>query len=118
MNIMEQIKKFLGKSAIVMLFLLGSCAAEPEVSKGVGEYLLYSEKRLAAKDFEIILKVEHIEGERYAFKEYYGEKLIYDNIFIIKGIIVYDLGETGKMGEFTSDFKTYKKGIKNYNREL
>ncbi len=115
---MEQIKKILGRSAIVMLFLLGSCTGEPQVSKGVGEFLLYSEKRLEAKDFEVIMKVEHIEGERYAFKEYYGEKLIYDNIFIIRGIIVYDLGETRKMGEFTSDFKTYKKGREDYNRQL
>lgn len=113
---MVQVKKILAvKIALVLCLLMGSCESY-RVSEGVGEYLLYSELRLKEKDFEIILKVTHVENDRYSFKEWYGDKLVKDDIFLIKKNLVYDLTETKKVGEYSDDFRKYSKRSKIYNR--
>lgn len=114
---MEKISKQLILTVIFgMTLLVSSCDNKPKLSEAIGDYIVTDRKTEEDIDFDITLNVSHLELDKYQFKRWYGEKLVYDDIYVVKDSLVYDASGTFKMGSFSKDFSSFKKGRLTFSR--
>ena len=116
-NTMEKISKQLILTVIFgMTLIVSSCDDGPKLSKAIGDYIVTDRKTEEDIDFDITLNVSHLELDQYQFKRFYGDKLVYDDIYVLKDTLVYDSSGTFKMGSFSKDFTSFKKGRHIFSR--
>lgn len=99
---METIRNATKLGMAIFLVFLGGCAPQGESKEVVGEYLCYAGGSVGKNSFDIVLMVEHVKGDRFSFKRWYGDKLAYDDVFVVEDRIIYEMGQ--KAGEANMDF--------------